>query len=67
MEMLLVAIAVALGGIRIFGIKSALFQAVAHLYVGGLFAVYFKTWERFYLYLALGLTLLEVVCFLLLK
>lgn len=59
-----VLVALVLAGIRIAGIKTVLFQAAAHLYVGGLFGAYFAGWRQPYLWLALGLTLVETICFL---
>lgn len=61
---LLAAIAIAL--LRVMGHKSEAFQAIAHLEVGGLFGAWFATRDRGYLGLALALTLVEVICFLLL-
>lgn len=61
----LTIIAVALGVLRVMGHKSEAFQAVAHLYVGGLFGAFFAGRVRLYLYLAIGLSLTEAACFLL--
>ncbi len=72
-------IAVVLAAIRIAGHKSPAFQAVAHLFVGGLVSASFIQFDfvetegradRFYrpardnFVLAAGLTVVEVVCFL---
>jgi 1,4-dihydroxy-2-naphthoate octaprenyltransferase len=66
---LIVLIAVVLGGLRIVGVKHEAFQAVAHLYVGFLFGVGAATYvegntDRGCLWLAIGLSVLELVCFL---
>ena len=37
------------------------YQAFAHLFVGGLFGAYFASRKKFLLYIALALTVLEVV------
>lgn len=62
--MLLNTIAAILGIGRIAGIKGAAFQAAAHLFVGGLFGAYFAGKKRHHLILGLGLSALELACFL---
>lgn len=63
-----------LGGMRLLGVKSVVFQAIAHVYVGGLF-VY--GWQddypfeppmgekprKYSLWLAIALTVVEVIAF----
>lgn len=53
------------GAVRMTGDKSIIFQALAHVYVGGLFGagLVSKDRKRLYLGLAIGLTVLEVICF----
>ncbi len=55
-----------LGSLRVAGFKSQTYQAFAHLYVGGLFVA--SPWglgdRWFYLVLALGLSTVELACFL---
>lgn len=65
MTFLLFSIAAGLGILRILGYVGAAFQAVAHLYVGGLFGAYFAAPRPLYLALALALATLETACFLL--
>lgn len=55
--------AFALGLVRLHGVTGEFFQAVAHLYVGGLFGAYFATGEKYPLILASVLSFLEAVCF----
>ncbi len=53
-------IASVLAAIRIAGHKSEVFQAVAHLYVGGLFtASYLKRDKRLF-YIGVGVSLIEL-------
>lgn len=61
----LVLLAVVTGAVRLLGVKTALYQALAHVYVGGLFGAAFVGKRRWlYLVLAIGLTVLEVGAFL---
>ena len=60
-------IAIVLGVLRIHGIKHEAFQAAAHLYVGGLLGAYFSGKNKEFLWIAIGLSVLEVVCFFLVK
>ena len=58
----LAAIVVAV--LRAVGFKDAIFQACAHLLVGGLFGAWLaRRDDRYYLYLAIALTVVEVVAF----
>ena len=60
-----VLIALALAALRIAGHKSQMFQGVAHIYVGGLIGVWLGDRSRKgALALAVGLTVVETVCFL---
>jgi hypothetical protein len=65
----LVVTAIVLGLIRCLGVRHQAFQAAAHLYVGGMLGYAAAEWRRgggrLELSLAVGLSLLEVVCFLL--
>lgn len=58
----IIIIALVLGSLRIYGVKHEAFQAVAHLYVGGLFGAWLVTKEKFYLWIFIILTVLETVC-----
>jgi hypothetical protein len=65
---IIVILSAILGGFRIWGYKSLLFQGIAHIWVGGLFAWGIKPkrdWNV--IALALALTMLEVFCALILK
>jgi hypothetical protein len=55
-------IAAALAAIRIAGHQSEAFQAVAHLYVGGLFTAAYigRNWPLFYIGVAISLIELAV-------
>ena len=73
-EAAVIAAAVMLAAIRIAGHKSEAFQAVAHLFVGGLFGASYvwrldKTFtgddKSFgYLLVAVSLSVVELICFL---
>lgn len=60
LELLVCIVAVA----RIFGIKTIAFQAVAHLTVGWLFGAYHGSKRKYWLYLGILLTVVEILCFL---
>lgn len=68
----IVLAAIVLGAMRIIGMKSPSFQAVAHLYVGGLFGaayaakVHRGTWDHLLLWTGVALSVLELLAFLLL-
>lgn len=64
---MLPVIALIIGILRIIGIKAAWFQAIAHLYVGGLFGSWWQSRDPIPLVLAVSLSVLEVVCFLIFK
>src|SRR4051812_3804883 len=63
-------IAVALGALRLSGQRSVAFQAVAHLFTGGFIGAAVMGWHhavggwKVYAGLAVGLSLLELVVFL---
>lgn len=72
----LIVVSVILGTIRVMGETSTLFQGVAHIFVGGLFGAWFQSinkgenWiynQLLYGFLAISLTVLEVICFLVFK
>jgi hypothetical protein len=65
MSALVVLTAVILAALRLAGIKAIAFQAIAHVFVGGLLGAYFVGRDRFYLYLAIGLTAIECLAFVL--
>src|SRR4051794_8483267 len=65
----LVIVALALGGLRIVGVKTEAFKALAHVYVGGLIGYYTATAldgvpNYLVLWVAVGLSVLETVAFL---
>ena len=68
---LLIVWVLLLGVIRVAGEKGQVFQAIAHLTVGGLAVAWWFTggrpWRGLYFWLAVGLTVLEVACFVLLR
>jgi hypothetical protein len=67
-RLVILAVALALGAIRVAGHTSPAFQAAAHLFVGVLFGAWFmgrERWNAWLLYLALALSVLELACFLL--
>lgn len=63
----LIVISGLLGVARLMGAKSIAFQAIAHVFVGGLFGAGFVAGDNeqrwFYLGLAIGLSVLEVFAF----
>lgn len=59
-----VLVAIVLAVLRVIGIKSQLFQAVVHLYVGGLFGSWLFGRRKFYLWLFIALTVVETIMFL---
>lgn len=71
--MIRIVISVVIAGLRIAGIHSALYQAAAHLFVGGLFAAWWTQRGKGFwdvdakgftnLLLAIALTIVEVACF----
>jgi hypothetical protein len=61
----LILAAVILGALRLFfGFKSIAFQAMAHLFVGGLFGAYFAGRQKLLLWLGIGLSVAELAAFL---
>lgn len=61
--MILVLISIVFGALRVAGVKTSFFQALAHVWVGGLFGAWLErrtNWFAFWL--AIGLTVLEVAC-----
>lgn len=75
--MINVIIAIVLGTLRIIGVKHIAFQAIAHLYVGGLFTAGYCNWSsaytesrkasRLYLFLGIFLSILELTCFIIMR
>jgi hypothetical protein len=72
---LLALVSVVLASLRVGGLTSEAFQAVAHLWVGGLFAAgyvqYSATWgtdrrndAMLKIWLGVGLSVIELACFL---
>lgn len=64
-DLMIFMFSVFLGTVRILGQKDEIFQAVAHVWVGGLFAAGILG-KRWCLLCAVGLTIVEVMCFLML-
>lgn len=65
-----ILLALVLGGVRVAGVTHIAFQAAAHLYMGGLAVAWWKekaNWTEWrnlvVLFLFVGLTVLETVCF----
>jgi len=63
MNAFLIIFGVILGLLRAAGHKSQAFQAVAHLYMGGLCAAWLITREPLYAWLVVVLSIVEVICF----
>ena len=65
-----ICLAIVLGALRASGEKGQFFQACAHMFTAWMFAAYWfgaasdPKWRRAYLAIGIGLTVLEVVCFL---
>jgi hypothetical protein len=64
MTWLLILVSVLVGIPRVLGATHIAYQALAHLWVGGLFGAAFATRKPPFLSCAIGLTLLEILCFL---
>lgn len=63
-----VLFSVFMGALRLNGHKSQTFQAIAHLVVGGFFAIWLVDHSQtFYLTLGVSLSILEVSAFLMFK
>ena len=58
-----IAVSIALIALCAAGIKHEAFQAIAHLWVGGLLGAWLAAAGREFLWLAVGLSIAEVVCF----
>lgn len=68
---LIFLLAVVIGMLRVLGIKHIAFQAVAHLFLGSLLTTSYWKWKdkigQFCFYTAIVLSILEVICFFLVK
>jgi hypothetical protein len=64
MYIVIAVIAIALGILRVAGHKSQRFQAIAHLFVGGLFTAAYFRWDAVLLAVAVALSLVELATFL---
>jgi dolichyl-phosphate-mannose--protein O-mannosyl transferase len=60
-SLILTVASLVLGALRIHGEKGEIFQAIAHLFVGGLFVACWFSFKWWHLVLAVGLCLLEVL------
>lgn len=58
-----IIIGILLGCLRVAGIKGIFFQAIAHLFMGGLAVAWWEQRTRWQLWLFIFLTVLETVCF----
>lgn len=63
-DFLIVIIAVAVGLARVGGVKHGAYQALAHVFVGGLGGAGLAGRRRFYWFLFWALNVVEVLCFL---
>ncbi len=65
-DLILIVLAFALVVMRMMGVKHEAFQAVAHLFVGGLFGAWLvsRPTHGVYLWVALALPGVELLCFL---
>ena len=67
-DIAIIVFAALLGVLRIVGVKHLIFQATAHLFVGGLFGAWLKDRkDRILLITAIVLSMVELLCFLLLR
>lgn len=66
-DILILVASVFLSGFRIFGEKGEIFQAAAHLFVGGLIGAWLVARRPIHGWLVVVLSIVEVACFLLLK
>jgi hypothetical protein len=59
-----ILLVVVISGLRIYGIKTAVFQAISHIVFGAFFGAYLSDKnQRVYLWMALALTLVETLSF----
>lgn len=66
-DILILVTSVFLSGLRIFGEKGEVFQAAAHLFVGGLIGAWLVARRPLHGWLVVVLSVIEIACFLLLK
>lgn len=59
-----VALSLILAAVRVWGAKSPAYQAIAHLWVGWWFGWGVKGRARLAIGVAVGLTVVEILCFL---
>lgn len=64
--MIVIIISMILVALRIVGIKSAIYQAIAHIFVGGLGGMWIVNRKPLYLGLVIGLSIIETLCAILL-
>jgi hypothetical protein len=50
------------GVLRLAGFRGEFFQALAHLYIGGLFTASYLLWSRDYVVMGVALVVIECVC-----
>lgn len=63
MILALITISILLSVFRALGFKSQSYQAIAHLFVGGLIGSYIASRRSYLLYLTFGLSIVEIICF----
>jgi hypothetical protein len=63
-QLFIIVVSTILAAMRVLGVKHEAFQAVAHLWVGGLFGSYFVNKDSFTLYTAVVISLIELGVFL---
>ncbi len=66
-KIICILVAVLIGAVRPFlethhASASGSYEAIAHLFVGGLFGAWAVGGDRVWLYLGIGLSALEVIC-----
>lgn len=60
----IIAVSIVIALVRIAGVKHEAFQAIAHLWVGGLSGAWFVDRTKLYGWSVVALSVVEVACFL---
>jgi hypothetical protein len=62
MILTLIAVSFLIGSLRALGFRSQSYQAIAHIFVGGLIGSWIATRHSYLLWLTIVLSILEIVC-----
>lgn len=64
---ILIVVASIIAILRTIGVVSPFYQAIAHLFVGGLFGAWVVNRNRVLIQIVIALTIIEIICFLLFR